>query len=70
MWGDVNHDGRVDFSDVSLIVDAFSGNFAQVTLYAADLHDCVPSRAINFSDISRDVDAFQGSAYPCPNPCP
>lgn len=69
-WGDLNMDDRADFADITQTVSAFRGDFSQVTLQAADLHDCVPNRTINFSDINRDVEAFKGNPYPCGNPCP
>ena len=69
-WADVNNSGSTNFADISLIVAAFQGNFTGTSLYAVDLHDCVPNRVINFSDISQAVSAFSGIPYLCARPCP
>lgn len=69
-WGDVDHNLTISFRDVSIIVDGFQGRFNQASIYAMDLHDCVPSRTISFQDVSAAVEAFKGRPYPCPNPCP
>jgi len=69
-WGDVNNDGEANFADITLIVNAFRGDFSLASLQNVDIHDCVPTRTANFSDISQDVDAFKGVVYPCSSPCP
>jgi len=68
LWGDINNDGVVDFSDVSLVVDAFKGVFI-LPIQAYDLFPCTPNNQIDFSDISEAVNAFKGLPYPCSLPC-
>jgi hypothetical protein len=69
-WGDVDDDGDVDITDVSLVVDAFGGDYKNRTLYAYDLVPCVPDRTINMEDAMAALDAFRGFDYPCPYPDP
>ncbi len=72
MWGDVDNNGVVNFTDINFVVQGFQGNFTQVSLQNVDLHPSVPNQILNFSDINWDVAAFQGGAYldhgiaPCP----
>ncbi len=73
-WGDVEYppDGNVNFRDITQVVRAFQGEFAEVTLERADLHPCEPNRLVNFGDINWDVQAFQGGLLSdlCAAPCP
>ena len=69
LWGDVNNDGIVDFTDVSLLVDAFKGFFLVVTIQAVDLAPCEPNNLIDMIDVSNVVNAFKGYPYPCSLPC-
>lgn len=72
-WGDLDNNGFANFSDILLLVQAFQGNFENVTIWAADLAPCEPNGLANFEDILLDVQAFQGQTYAdtgCPLPCP
>ncbi len=73
LWGDVDQNDLVNFTDINLVVQGFQGDFSQASLEAVDLHPCTPNGLINFQDINADVRAFQGAPYTetnCPLPCP
>jgi hypothetical protein len=73
LWGDVDNNGRISFTDIALVVEAFRGNFVNVTREAADLKPCTPNRIVNFNDISACTDAFRSHGYTdseCSSPCP
>jgi hypothetical protein len=71
-WGDIDDNSVANFVDILLIVQAFQGNFGNVSLQAADLAPCRPNGIANFEDILWGVQAFQGSSYAdtgCQLPC-
>lgn len=72
LWGDANNNGSVTFADITLVTDAFKGDFSNVTLGGADLAPmgtpgaCLaPNRTVDFADITAAVDAFRSYQYPC-----
>lgn len=75
-WGDTdNSGGLVNILDITWVVDAFQGIFANATLYGTDLwgigsDDCPPQLRISIIDITRDLEAFQQFPFPCDDPCP
>ncbi len=73
MWGDVNNNGIVNFTDINIVVQGFQGDFSQAPIEAVDLDPCIPNGDINFEDINRAVQAFQGQPFTasgCAIPCP
>jgi len=53
-------DGRIDFIDISAVVEKFRGLGGAPIKVRADLAGDVPDRIIDFVDISAAVDAFRG----------
>ncbi len=69
VWGDMDLNGIVNFSDVFLLVAVFKGQVPNIpAIY--DITPCEPNNLVNFSDISLVVRAFQSAPYPCAIPCP
>ncbi|MBI4716812.1 MAG: choice-of-anchor B family protein [Planctomycetes bacterium] len=71
VWGDVDGNSVVNFTDIQQILLVFLGN-PQVSLAAADLEPCDPNNVVNFSDVQRALKAFQGDSYAtlgCAGPC-
>ena len=73
MWGDVDGNEVLNFTDIQLMVLAFKQNYTglQRALAAADLEPIstygvcsAPNHMINFGDIQWDVFVFQGRPYP------
>lgn len=74
-WADADHNGVVNFTDVSLAVQAFLGRFGLPpgsnpgsTKLSVDLVGIVPCDPpvpplVNFSDISQHIRSFQGISY-------
>jgi hypothetical protein len=74
LWGDVNCDGVVNFTDIQVGILAFEGDFTPgVPFTAMDIQPCNPEQILNFTDIQFVVLAFEGMTYAetgCPEPCP
>lgn len=75
LWGDVNNDALSDFTDISLVIAGFGGDFSDASLEAMDQAPplfpatcAAPDGMIDFDDVDAAVDAFQSIPYPCPNP--
>jgi hypothetical protein len=69
-WGDLDGNGFVTLDDILLVLDAFGGNFVNVTLQQADITGCEPDGVINLNDILGVIDAFAISMLPCADLCP
>jgi hypothetical protein len=70
VFGDLDNSGVVDFTDISLSVDYFLGEY-DVPLGQVDIAPCPPDGVQDFRDIAETVDAFlSGGQYPCDAPCP
>ncbi len=75
-WGDIVEpfgiSGQPNFSDISAVVDTFTGAAGAPIVVLSDLAPVIPDQGADFADISKDVDAFAGAAYPFgPGPgCP
>ncbi len=69
LWGDHDQSGVVDFRDISLSVDFFTGDFI-APLAQMDIAPCPPDGVGDFRDIAQTVDAFLELPYPCTLPCP
>ena len=80
-WGDIvapfaseGGAAQPDFTDIGVLVDAFSGAPTSPIKARSQLQPNIPdpSQPINFSDISAAVDAFIGLPYPFAGPlaCP
>ena len=57
LWGDVNHDGNVSISDITLIVDYILGNSNIVVFEEADLNQ---DGIVSIADITLLVDHILG----------
>lgn len=68
-WGDVNNSGGVDLFDIACVLDGFQSLHDNCSIYADDLRDNAPDRAIDIFDIVAVLDAFQGLPYPDTTPC-
>lgn len=68
-WGDGNHDGNVDVSDVICVLDGFTGVFPVCPIEGIDLVPCEGNGKIDVGDILGIIDAFAGLGYPCAVPC-
>jgi len=71
-WGDANHDGVVNFVDVSTCVDVENG-LCPVSVYACDvvgLVGCAPDAWVNGVDVDRVIDAYEGLSYGASTNCP
>ncbi len=68
-FGDVDNNGVVNFSDISLVVHGFQGDFSAASRETVDLEPCLPNGVIDFNDISETVKAFQGFSISCVDPC-
>lgn len=64
IYGDVNHDGQINLSDILCVLDAFQGDFSVCSLPDVDIAGCAPSGLIDLSDILAVLDAFEGTD-PC-----
>lgn len=69
LWGDMNNDGTVSFTDINLIVEAFKSIFT-VPFIVANLAPCDLDDMISFKDIGAVVEAFKQIPFPCAIPCP
>lgn len=65
VFGDADADGDVDLADVTCVLDAFSGSFAQCPAAAADLAPCGGDGSHDLLDILAVLDSFAGDP-PCP----
>ena len=68
LWGDVDNNGVVDLDDVTLILNAFAGQFS-LPFEVFDVFPCEPNGAIDFDDILMILYAFEGDPFPCATPC-
>ncbi|MHC5108812.1 MAG: S8 family serine peptidase [Planctomycetota bacterium] len=71
-WGDVDHSGVVNFTDILLAAQVFQGQRNMAGVETADNAPCTPNGLVNFEDILRTVQAFQGMTFDvmnCANPC-
>lgn len=74
-WGDITGsqgvivapDGKVDFLDVSAVVDAFVNAPGAVDLHRCDLAPAIPNGVVDFNDISAALDAYRGLPFPYEN---
>jgi predicted outer membrane repeat protein len=67
-YGDVNSDGTVNFTDITLVVDVFRGVPMSIPFDDADIAPCGGNGIVNFSDVSAALGAFRGLP-PCPDTC-
>lgn len=71
-WGDLDQNGLVNFTDVQLMIAAYTGS-KNFETGQADLAPCIPNRTVNATDIQTAVLAylkFPFAATGCPAPCP
>lgn len=73
-WGNVNNQNGIDIYDILCVLDGYSGNFDDCSLYAddlagelADIH--TPDRLVDLLDIASVLDAYSGLAYADADPC-
>ncbi|MBU0716773.1 MAG: hypothetical protein KJ749_00860, partial [Planctomycetes bacterium] len=72
LWGDVEHNDIVNFSDISWIVFGFQGNYSLASLEEMETAPCDPEGIINFTDIQWAVRSFMGVGFfdgECTPPC-
>ena len=69
IWGDGNHDGFVDVSDVLCVLDGFAGKFTSCSVDTIDLSPCESDGNIDVGDVLEIIDAYAGEGYPCSLPC-
>ncbi|MGB0715479.1 MAG: matrixin family metalloprotease [Phycisphaerae bacterium] len=73
MWsfGDLDNNGLANLADTFLAVQAFQGDFSNVTPGAADVDPCTPNGINNLGDAFLTVLGFQGQTFAdvCPAPC-
>jgi hypothetical protein len=72
-WGDIDHNGDINFLDVSAVIDVWRERPGAAAREAVDLVGCEPNRIVNFLDISAAIDAWaeypfwcEGWEHPCP----
>lgn len=74
LWGDIDCNGVVNFTDIQVLILGFQGNFTPgIPFEAMDIDPCSPQGVLNFTDIQRTILAFLGQTYAetgCPVPCP
>ncbi len=61
-------DGRIDFIDITAVVEKFKNLPGAVIKARADLAGNIPDLVVDFVDISSCVDAFRGDPYPFDGP--
>lgn len=64
-YGDTNHDGKVDLSDILCVLDGFEGSFLNCSFADVDIAGCAADGDINLSDILAVLDAFAGDLACC-----
>lgn len=70
IWGDVNNDRAIDFSDLILILEGAQGNFLDgVIPESMDIAPCIPDGIIDGQDIDAVKDVMNGLPFPCREPC-
>jgi hypothetical protein len=68
LWGDLNNDGLVSFTDINIAADFYKGIF-RVPFVVANIHPCPPNDFYNYLDINWTVNAYKSFPYPCASPC-
>ena len=70
MWGDINGDGVISFSDLTLMSDGVKGTFRNgATLQNLDIFPCIPDGLIDDFDLNALQHALNSLPFPCRAPC-
>jgi len=70
VFGDIDNSGGVDLGDLLQMIDAFSGNFGNLTLQNVDIMPCEPNGEVDLEDLLVMLSAFTGTEVACGRPCP
>ena len=65
LYGDTNHDGTVDLSDILCVLDGFAGDFVNCSFADVDIAECTGNGTIDLQDILAVLDAFSGASACC-----
>lgn len=70
IWGDINDDGSINFSDILRVFDGIQSVFQEgVVPESMDIIPCTPDGIIDQQDLDAVEDVVNGLPFPCREPC-